>query len=1044
MRAPSGFRSFRLMLASLLLPLLAPVLLTGCARPPASAYVRGGLGKAAAQVAIGKDSAGEACTMQENDATGADVYCGTGQQPSARVREGDGASVGQLGALATASPWRVAIDQRYLCQVPRSTSILGGHPAELLPCTQRLGGWPHVAMVALVNGRAWYADGLLPAAGVMERAIGVRAGILSASAVPPSSAADALLAKRLAAQAFSSGDIHKYNALMIAGTRANLADDPAAAEEAFRAALTLQRKALGTNNPNTVLPLMTLALQLSDEGRYADAKALFAEAERLAPRAADATAAARLQHYRGLDELNQSRYSEALHLLQQAAAAYESLLPQSVLHPHVARFAPATGFGAPGGGSLASMLPNQSLLTDPTSQGALLGLIEVRRNMALVLRRLHSLPESEAMLESASLLARANGVDRPIEAARLLRTRGITDESRGMVARGLTDLAASAADFGAALPGSKPFADTYLLRAAGLLEHGRTEAALPDCQQAARTLMALHVGTDPDLMEPCLDVYAAAAGRAAPAARQGLLREMFTAAQLAQGSVTSQQIAEATARLRESARDPKVAAAIRTRQDAGAHLRELYRERDQAAAAAHSGSAPTSAAALAALDKQIDAARTNLADAESAVQAAAPNFAQLVQQVVSAKSVFSELHPHEAFAQITLGAEHGWVFLLRHGQIAIARVPGGLPAMAKLVKQVRGGIELTSTSLPVFNVAAARTLYSDTLGGVAKDMVGVENLVVAPAGPLLSLPFEVLLTGPAKPDDLANAPWLVRKFAIAHVPAAANFVSLRKVAGTSRAKEPWFGFGDFQPLTLAQAQASFPGAACGDTAQLLAGLPALPYAGKELGAARELLHASRADELLGANFTVPAVLHANLKNFRILHFATHALLPAELRCQSQPAIVTSDPAGAGNATDALLTASDVMGMHLDANLVILSACNSGGPGGETAGESLSGLARAFFFAGARALMVTHWSVNDQVTAYLIADTLRRMQAHPALGVAGALRKAQLAMLAAAGHSGLPSEVAHPFFWAPFAVIGDGGERPAATAARVPWPARRAG
>ena len=132
-------------------------------------------------------------------------------------------------------------------------------------------------------------------------------------------------------------------------------------------------------------------------------------------------------------------------------------------------------------------------------------------------------------------------------------------------------------------------------------------------------------------------------------------------------------------------------------------------------------------------------------------------------------------------------------------------------------------------------------------------------------------------------------------------------------------------------------------------------------------------------------------------------------------------------------TDALLTASDVMGMHLDANLVILSACNSGGPGGKTAGESLSGLARAFFFAGARALMVTHWSVNDQVTAYLIADTLRRMRAEPSLGVAGALRQAQLAMLADAGH-GLPAEVAHPFFWAPFAIIGDGGGHPAATAA----------
>jgi CHAT domain-containing protein len=76
--------------------------------------------------------------------------------------------------------------------------------------------------------------------------------------------------------------------------------------------------------------------------------------------------------------------------------------------------------------------------------------------------------------------------------------------------------------------------------------------------------------------------------------------------------------------------------------------------------------------------------------------------------------------------------------------------------------------------------------------------------------------------------------------------------------------------------------------------------------------------------------------------------------------------------------------------------------------------------------------VTHWAVNDQVAAFLVVDTLRRMHENPALGVAGALRAAQLAALADAG-KGLPSEIAHPFFWAPFAVIGEGGERAARTA-----------
>lgn len=180
------------------------------------------------------------------------------------------------------------------------------------------------------------------------------------------------------------------------------------------------------------------------------------------------------------------------------------------------------------------------------------------------------------------------------------------------------------------------------------------------------------------------------------------------------------------------------------------------------------------------------------------------------------------------------------------------------------------------------------------------------------------------------------------------------------------------------------------------------------------------------------------MLKARLKDYRILQFSTHALLPAQLRCQSEPAIVTSAPPNAPNANGALLTASEVVGLDLDADLVILSACNSGGPGGSTAGESLSGLARAFFYAGARSLLVTHWDVNDQVAGYLVAVTLQRMRGNPSLGIARALHETQLAMLADAG-KGLPADIAHPVFWAPFAVIGEGGERAAAVNAAISLP-----
>ena len=507
---------------------------------------------------------------------------------------------------------------------------------------------------------------------------------------------------------------------------------------------------------------------------------------------------------------------------------------------------------------------------------------------------------------------------------------------------------------------------------------------------------------------------------------------------------TSQQIAQATARLSENSRDPKVAEAIRHRQDASANLSDLYRKRDELAEAQRQGAtiAPN-ATNSADLDKQISDAQAALADADAALQAASPNYGQLVQEVVPAKDVFASLHPNEAFVAITLSDEDGWVFLLRNGTIAISKIEVGATQVAQLVRNVRAGIELTTNGLPTFDVADAQKLYQMTIGGVASAMDGVKALVVAPAGPLLSLPFEVLLTGPAEPADLAEAPWLVRRYTLAHVPAPSNFVSLRKIAAGSRATRPWFGFGDFHPVTLAQAEKTFSGPGCVESAKLLASLPPLPYARKELDAARALLGADVSDQLLGQAFTAEAVLKARLKDFRILQFATHALLPAELRCQSEPAIITSAPPNAPSASGALLTASAVVGLDLDADLVVLSACNSGGPSGTTAGESLSGLARAFFYAGARSLAVTHWSVNDQVAAFLVADTLRRIRENSSLGIAGALRDAQLAILADAG-KGLPAEIAHPFFWAPFAVIGEGGERlPASADSRVS-PRRLAG
>ena len=250
-----------------------------------------------------------------------------------------------------------------------------------------------------------------------------------------------------------------------------------------------------------------------------------------------------------------------------------------------------------------------------------------------------------------------------------------------------------------------------------------------------------------------------------------------------------------------------------------------------------------------------------------------------MQQVVPAADVLAALRPDEAFAAITLTPHGGWSFLLRTGAIDAAPVKGDAATITALVKRVRASIEVPTGVPPKFDTTAAQALYDATLAPVGARLGGVKALVVAPSGALLSLPFAVLLTGPGDPNNLADAPWLIRQMTIAHVPSAANFVALRK-AGGSRAAHPWFGFGGFRPVTLAQADATFAGAVCADSARLFASLPPLAYAQRELDAARGILGARPSDELLNAAFTADAVRHTTLKDFRILHFATHALLPA--------------------------------------------------------------------------------------------------------------------------------------------------------------------
>jgi CHAT domain-containing protein len=195
-------------------------------------------------------------------------------------------------------------------------------------------------------------------------------------------------------------------------------------------------------------------------------------------------------------------------------------------------------------------------------------------------------------------------------------------------------------------------------------------------------------------------------------------------------------------------------------------------------------------------------------------------------------------------------------------------------------------------------------------------------------------------------------------------------------------------------------------------------LPPLPETETELRSIAATLHAAPEDVVLGADATKANLLKLDLAQYRVIAFSTHGLLANQLDCLDEPALLLSLPAGSTKGDDALLTASEVVGLHLNADWVLLSACNTAGPEGLT-GEALSGLTRAFFYAGARSVMATHWPVESNATVRLTTLSFENFAKEPTLGKASALQKAQIALLD-------DPKTAHPIFWAPFALAGDGG------------------
>jgi CHAT domain-containing protein len=205
-----------------------------------------------------------------------------------------------------------------------------------------------------------------------------------------------------------------------------------------------------------------------------------------------------------------------------------------------------------------------------------------------------------------------------------------------------------------------------------------------------------------------------------------------------------------------------------------------------------------------------------------------------------------------------------------------------------------------------------------------------------------------------------------------------------------------------------------------DRSMLGKALPQLPDTAVELKAVAQKLGVPASDIHLGRDASETVLKGAPLVDYRIVYFATHSLVAGDVKGLAEPSLVLSIPAQPSGLDDGLLAASEVAQLKLDADWVVLSACNTIA-GGKPGAEALSGLARAFFYAGARALLVSHWAVDSEAATRLTTSTFDILAADPSLGRAEALRRAMLAYL----NDASDRNAAYPAFWGPFEIVGEG-------------------
>jgi tetratricopeptide (TPR) repeat protein/CHAT domain-containing protein len=803
------------------------------------------------------------------------------------------------------------------------------------------------------------------------------------------------------------------------------------AEALHKRALAIREQVLGESHPGVADSLNYLALVYWTQGKYSEAEGLYKRALAILEKALGANhrSVGWTLNDLALVYWTQGKYSEAEGLYKRALAIRETVLGAN--HAHVGQTLNnlANVYRAQGKYNEAEELFKRALAIRETALGANHRDVGTTlNNLALVYRDQGKYAEAEALFKRALTISeQALGTSHP-DVARTLNNMTILYEGRG--------------ESGSALAYSRKATSAIL------------------AHRAAESTGTPQPGTAGGLVEWRASYFQRHVANLAVAAGKGiepvpsLAHEAIEVAQWASQSLVARAVQQMSTRFASGA--DALASLVRESQD----LAAAWRDKDKALLDALSNLEGQYERA------RIDGLRREMAETERRLNAIAaridkefPDYAALAgSKPPTAEEVQRLLGADEALVFFLAGSKESYAFALTRERFEWRTISLGEKDMAAKVAAFRRGLDVDELTKSVsmgkaqlFDLAAAHELYVPLFGPIEALIKDKPLLLIVPSGPLTALPFHLLVTD--KPaiavpqmqiNDMAayrDAAWLVKRHAVTVLPSVASLKALRVFARKGQGTKPMIGFGDpvFAPdqsaaaagqptatvkvATRTRAYADYWHGASVNRARLAEALSSLPDSAEELMAVAAKLGASANDIHLGRNATEANVKRLPLADYRVVYFATHGLVAGDVEGLGEPSLALTLPNEPSELDDGLLTASEVAQLKLNADWVVLSACNTAA-GGKPGAEALSGLARAFFYAGARALLVSHWGIDSKAATRLATSTFDIMKSNQTIGRAEAVRRAMLAYLD--DRSDIWN--AYPGFWGSFSLVGEGAAR----------------